>query len=209
MDEYLEVTESIKHKIKDVHWNIWDIGKDLAYAKEKKLYSLHYGTFEGYIKKEFDMSIRHAERFMKITTTFERQAVTDVGIAKLYMLTSVPTEKHIEIIRKIEKRDMNRKELEEEIKRIKDRIGVEPHYSSDPAEHQLKLIRQWNEVQAHLEAFPVAIKQLKEVYEQEEQNLKSDLKSEVANWLEAAKKYVFNEEILERVEKGKKAMEGL
>ncbi len=172
-----EHTQIIKHREKSIQLSFWDIGKDLKYIKEKSIFLEKYQNFEDYVVENFTFSLRHAERMMKVATEYERQAVIDVGLTKMYLILQVPEEHRDEIIQEVEEKGLTTKELSKKVKRFKDKSGT-------PAEHKgdmvFKLVRQFNIIESHYNGNIEFTK---------------DLKEEIGNWIASAEKYSFNEQI--------------
>ncbi len=182
-----EITQVIKHRLTSWKLNFYDIGKDLVYVKEKKLYMGKHDTFKEYVEETFELNIKQAQRFMKIVTTVEQRSdILTLGVTKLTQIAYLPEEEREEIIQLVKEKKINREEVSKRIERFKHYSGKPPSYSESKEETIYKLIRQGQEI-------------LK---------LGSSYKKSIENWITEANKYK-NKEISELKTKLKKHLESL
>jgi hypothetical protein len=80
--------ERIRLRLRHSTEDIIAIGKDLLMVKEQ----LEHGRFEAWIKAEFAMTLRTAERFMSVAERFGKDdIVSDLSASALYLLAAPST----------------------------------------------------------------------------------------------------------------------
>ena len=178
-----ESTQVIIHRAKSTKLNIWDMGNDLLFIQNNEQFKEeNFNSMEDYVnhyEEKFGFGYRQAQKYIAIAKELKRDELSSsVPLSKLYLLTQVPQEQRDKIISRVQAKNMSREDVEAVVKSMKAQAGTEPSYPSSPEEHILKLIRQWKEIKAHTEATQEAIKRLQ-----------SDLETEIANWIQGAKKY--------------------
>jgi len=136
-------TTIIQQREKSIHLSFWDIGNDLAYIREKRIYKEKYDTFEKYIDDNFKFSMRHANRMIAVSSEYNKDTVSQIGLSKLYLILSVPEDYQDEIIKQVETKDIRtREDLSREVKRFKGQVGERPAHSKDQSEFEYKLVRE-------------------------------------------------------------------
>ena len=169
-----ERTAIIKHKEKTIKQSVFDIGEQLLWINERNAWKVDHVSLKAYIEANFTFSDRQARKFMAVTTKFQGQAeLNSLGITKLYLLTQVPEEHVDEILEKVEKGEIEPKDITKEVRRFQHQAGGQPRYSDDPDEHKLKLLREWP-----------SIKEMKE-----------NIQTSLDKWIEQANKFSDDEEI--------------
>lgn len=107
-----------------------ETGQRLIILKER----LGHGNWEPWAKENLNFSLRKANRMMRFAEKFEDENsvffksdnLTDIGISKVWALLSAPEEVAEEVVNNPELPDMTVKELEEEIRRLKEKnAGLE------------------------------------------------------------------------------------
>ncbi|MAG76405.1 MAG: hypothetical protein CL811_06545 [Colwelliaceae bacterium] len=147
-----EMTKIIQQREKSIALSFFDIGKDLIYIRDKKLYLKNYKTFKDYIEDNFKFSKRSAEKYMAVTTRFQsRNEAASLGIEKLYILTQIQEEKSFELLEEAQETHIPRDKLIQRVNRMKSQAGEPPRYSDDRDEHDLKLIRQFQSLEIQFE----------------------------------------------------------
>lgn len=105
-------------------------GRRLNVIKER----LPHGEWEGWAKNNLEFSLRKANRMMSLAEKMEDESslfanpttLSDIGISKVWALLSAPEEVAEEVVNNPELPDMTVKELEEEIRRLKEKnAGLE------------------------------------------------------------------------------------
>jgi hypothetical protein len=143
MTELEQYTNIIKHREKSIKLNFWDIGRDLAYIKEKSLYKERYESFKAYVEGNFTFTPNHADKMIRVATEYGRQDLTvSIGLSKLYLLLQVPQEHREEILEMVEDKKITRNELQTQVKRFKSQAG-EVRTKQDE-EEKLGLLRQFD-----------------------------------------------------------------
>lgn len=120
-----------------------ETGQRLIILKER----LGHGNWEPWAKENLNFSLRKANRMMRFAEKFEDENsvffksdnLTDIGISKVWALLAAPEEVAEEVVNNPELPDMTVKELEEEIRRLKDKnAGLEKELM-DSADESLSL----------------------------------------------------------------------
>ena len=108
-----------------VQTNLWDMCNGLKEMRDGKLYKeLGYQNFEEYCGTEFNMSARNARKYISIIENIKpenRSTLTDFGMGKLYLLSTLSEADQQRITAENDVGDMTVKELEKEIKYLKDK----------------------------------------------------------------------------------------
>lgn len=102
-----------------------ETGQRLIILKER----LGHGNWESWAKENLNFSLRKANRMMKFAEKFEDENsvffksdnLTDIGISKVWALLAAPEEVAEEVVNNPELPDMTVKELEEEIRHLKEK----------------------------------------------------------------------------------------
>jgi len=140
-------TAVIIHRVKSIKLNYWDLGSDLLYIYQNKLYKQEHSSMEEYVenhKEDFGFGYRQAQKYIVIAQELKRDEVSSsIPIEKLQLLARIPEESRDEIIKLVEEEDksVDTKDLSREIKRFKGQVGTKPAYP-DQAEQEYKLIRE-------------------------------------------------------------------
>lgn len=120
-----------------------ETGQRLIILKER----LGHGNWEPWAKENLNFSLRKANRMMKFAEKFEDENsvffksdnLTDIGISKVWALLAAPEEVAEEVVNNPELPDMTVKELEEEIRRLKEKnAGLEKEIK-DSSDESLSL----------------------------------------------------------------------
>lgn len=118
-------------------------GRRLNVIKER----LPHGEWESWAKNNLEFSLRKANRMMSLAEKMEDDSslfanpttLADIGISKVWALLAAPEEVAEEVVNNPELPDMTVKELEEEIRRLKDKnAGLEKELM-DSADESLSL----------------------------------------------------------------------
>ena len=118
-------------------------GRRLNVIKER----LPHGEWESWAKNNLEFSLRKANRMMSLAEKMEDDSslfanpttLADVGISKVWALLSAPEEVAEEVVNNPKLPDMTVKELEEEIRRLKEKnAGLEKEIK-DSADESLSL----------------------------------------------------------------------
>lgn len=118
-------------------------GQRLNVIKER----LPHGEWESWAKNNLEFSLRKANRMMSLAEKMEDDSsifanpttLADVGISKVWALLSAPEEVAEEVVNNPKLPDMTVKELEEEIRRLKEKnAGLEKEIK-DSADESLSL----------------------------------------------------------------------
>lgn len=103
--------------------NLWDMCAGLKEMRDGKLYKeLGYSNFEEYCGTEFNMTAGNARRYISIIENIpeeNRAPVHGFGLRKLYLLSTLSEPEQAEIIEKTEIESATVRELEEEIKNLR------------------------------------------------------------------------------------------
>lgn len=171
------------------------IGTRLQEAKEK----VGYGSFEDWCQENLNYSKRTAERFMKLATEFGGEnsllsnttALSHFSITKALSLLKVPEEERETFLEEHKVEDMTTRELEEEIKRLKE--------EKEEAEEEAESLRTGRE-----DAEAEVSKMSREVEE-----LKQQLQEAEKNAVDAAEIDILKEKLEKEKTKAKEAQEKL
>ena len=104
--------------------NLWDMCAGLKEMRDGKLYKeLGYQNFEAYCSTAFNMSRRNAYYYISIVENMKPENVkliSHFGTTKLFLLSSLSEAEQAEITAENDVETMTVKQLEAEIKRLKD-----------------------------------------------------------------------------------------
>ena len=166
LDEYIQ---RIKHRENTIKTSVFDIGRELLYIKQERLYLGRYGTFKECIDDNFSFSIRQAEKFMSVANKFKEQSqLSSIGITKLYLLTQVPEESFDEVLEEVkENPKISVETVKKKVKLMMSAVGN----SKEPESKHLTLKRQFNIIRSQFE---------------DHITMKQDLKKSLNNWIEQA-----------------------
>ena len=171
------------------------IGARLQEAKEQ----IGHGNFEDWCQENLNYSKRTAERFMKLATEFGGEnsllsnttALSHFSITKALSLLKVPEEERETFVEEHKIEDMTTRELEEEIKRLKE--------EKEEAEEEAESLRTGRE-----DAEAEVNKMSREVEE-----LKRQLQDAEKNAVDAAEINILKEKLEKEKTKAKEAQEKL
>lgn len=108
-----------------VQTNLWDMCSGLKEMRDGKLYKeLGYQNFEEYCGTEFNMSAGNARRYISIIENIppeNRATLHGFGMGKLYLLSTLSEADQQKITAENNVQSMTVKELEKEIKYLKDK----------------------------------------------------------------------------------------
>ena len=103
--------------------SLWDMCAGLKEMRDGKLYKeLGYQNFEDYCGTEFNISRRHALRYISIFENYTKENVTSMshfGATKLYLLSTLSESEQEKITAENDVESMTVKQLESEIKELK------------------------------------------------------------------------------------------
>ena len=105
--------------------SLWDMCAGLKEMRDGKLYKeLGYQNFEDYCGTEFNISRRHALRYISIFENYTKENVTSMshfGATKLYLLSTLSESEQEKITAENDVESMTVKQLESEIKQLKEK----------------------------------------------------------------------------------------
>ena len=105
--------------------SLWDMCTGLKEMRDGKLYKeLGYQNFEDYCGTEFNISRRHALRYISIFENYTKENVTSMshfGATKLYLLSTLSESEQEKITAENDVESMTVKQLESEIKQLKEK----------------------------------------------------------------------------------------
>ena len=105
--------------------NLWEMCSGLKEMRDGKLYKeLGYQNFEAYCEKEFNMNRSNAHKYISIIENIKPENVSPVkhfGVSKLYLLSTLSESEQKEIIYNNDMDSITRKQLEAEIKQLKEK----------------------------------------------------------------------------------------
>ena len=108
-----------------VQTNLWDMCNGLKEMRDGKLYKeLGYQNFEEYCGTEFNMSAGNARKYISIIENIKpenRSTLNGFGMGKLYLLSTLSEADQEKITAENDVSEMTVKELEKEIKYLKDK----------------------------------------------------------------------------------------
>jgi len=139
-----ELTAIIKQRAASIQLSFWDIGKDLNFIQEKKIFKEKHKSLKDYIEGNFSFSYDHARKMMFVTGKYSRVVAETIGITKLYLLLQVPETYRDEVIELVKDKKIDREGLRKQVKRFKGQSGSKPSYSSNKEEHLYSLKRQFS-----------------------------------------------------------------
>ena len=105
--------------------NLWEMCSGLKEMRDGKLYKeLGYQNFEDYCGTEFNMSRRNAYRYISVIENCSKENVTSMshfGATKLYLLSTLSESEQEKITVENDVESMTVKELEKEIRQLKEK----------------------------------------------------------------------------------------
>ena len=105
--------------------NLWDMCAGLKEMRDGKLYKeLGYQNFEEYCGTEFGMSARNARNYISIIENIseeKRNSSSAFGVKKLYLLSTLSESEQAEITAENDVENMTVKQLEAEIRELKEK----------------------------------------------------------------------------------------
>ena len=169
-----------------------EAGRCLAVIKER----VGHGNWEDWCKMNLQFSERKARRMMKLASEMEnpesvfanRTTLSDIEISKVYALLAAPEEVQKAVLDDPKMEEMNVREFQDEIKRLKAELAAERTKEQvDTSAEELAAAEQ------KIEELSAQIKILQEgkseaEWEQEVQDLKQKIETETQKAKEAAKK---------------------
>lgn len=127
-----------------VQTNLWDMCSGLKEMRDGKLYKeLGYQNFEEYCGTEFNMSAGNARRYISIIENIpaeNRATLHGFGMGKLYLLSTLSQSDQQKITAENDVSEMTVKELEQQIKELKD---INEHLEEDieDRDHELRKVK--------------------------------------------------------------------
>lgn len=104
--------------------SLWDMCAGLKEMRDGKLYKeLGYQNFEDYCGTEFNISRRHALRYISIFENYTKENVTSMshfGATKLYLLSTLSESEQEKITAENDVESMTVKQLEAQVKKLKE-----------------------------------------------------------------------------------------
>lgn len=105
--------------------NLWDMCASLKEMRDGKLYrELGYQNFEDYCQKEFNMTARNARNYISIIENISdenRKTFSAFSSSKLYLLSTLSEAEQAEITAENDVENMTVKQLEAEIRELKEK----------------------------------------------------------------------------------------
>ena len=127
-----------------VQTNLWDMCNGLKEMRDGKLYKeLGYQNFEEYCGTEFNISRRNAYYYISIIENMSEENVktfSQIGKSKLYLLSTLSEADQQKITAENDVSEMTVKELEQQIKELKD---INEHLEEDieDRDHELRKVK--------------------------------------------------------------------
>jgi len=127
-----------------VQTNLWDMCSGLKEMRDGKLYKeLGYQNFEEYCGTEFNISRRNAYYYISIIENMSEENVktfSQIGKSKLYLLSTLSEPDQQKITSENDVQSMTVKELEQQIKELKD---INEHLEEDieDRDHELRKVK--------------------------------------------------------------------
>ena len=124
--------------------NLWEMCAGLKEMRDGKLYKeLGYKNFEDYCGAEFNMSAGNARRYISIVENISdenRAPVHGLGMRKLYLLSTLSEPEQQKITAENDVESMTVKQLEKEIRELKDRNSElkNTEWELEQAQRQIK-----------------------------------------------------------------------
>lgn len=124
--------------------SLWDMCAGLKEMRDGKLYKeLGYQNFEEYCGAEFNMSRRNAYRYISVIENCSKENVTSMshfGATKLFLLSSLSESEQEKITAENDVESMTVKQLEKEIRELKDRNSElkNTEWELEQAQRQIK-----------------------------------------------------------------------
>lgn len=127
-----------------VQTNLWDMCNGLKEMRDGKLYKeLGYQNFEEYCDTEFNISRRNAYYYISIIENMSEENVktfSQIGKSKLYLLSTLSEADQQKITTENNVSDMTVKELEKEIKKLKN-INEHLEENIEDRDHELRKMK--------------------------------------------------------------------
>lgn len=105
--------------------NLWDMCAGLKEMRDGKLYKeLGYQNFEDYCQTEFNMNRSNAHKYISIIENINQENVSTskhFGVSKLYLLSTLSEAEQAEITAENDVENMTVKQLEAEIRELKEK----------------------------------------------------------------------------------------
>ena len=105
--------------------NLWDMCAGLKEMRDGKLYKeLGYQNFEDYCQTEFNMNRSNAHKYISIIENINQENVSTskhFGVSKLYLLSTLSEAEQAEITAQNDVENMTVKQLEAEIRQLKEK----------------------------------------------------------------------------------------
>ena len=127
-----------------VQTNLWDMCSGLKEMRDGKLYKeLGYQNFEEYCGTEFNISRRNAYYYISIIENMSEENVktfSQIGKSKLYLLSTLSEPDQQKITAENDVQSMTVKELEQQIKELKD-INEHLEENIEDRDHELRKVK--------------------------------------------------------------------
>ena len=169
-----------------------EAGRCLTVIKER----VGHGNWEDWCKMNLQFSERKARRMMKLASEMEnpasifanRTTLSDIEISKVYALLAAPEEVQKAVLDDPKMEEMNVREFQDEIKRLKAELAAEraKEQADNSAEELEAAERKIEELSAQVKILQEG--KSKEEWEQEVEDLQKRIETEVQKAKEAARK---------------------
>lgn len=124
--------------------SLWEMCSGLKEMRDGKLYrELGYQNFEAYCEKEFNMNRSNAHKYISIIENIKPENVSTskhFGVSKLYLLSTLSKSEQEKITAENDVESMTVKQLEKEIRELKDRNSElkNTEWELEQAQRQIK-----------------------------------------------------------------------
>ena len=125
-DDYVKAVNlnyHIKAAAQVAQQSLYEMCKGFKEMRDSKLYKeLGYNTFEDYCEKETGIKRRQVYRYIEVIEKLPSDFVspgTQIGVKKLYLLSSLSEEERTEITEKTDLKNTSVRELEQQIRQIR------------------------------------------------------------------------------------------
>lgn len=124
-EKALSLDKKIKANAQIAQESLYEVCKGLKEMRDGKLYKeLGYQNFESYSEVEVGIKRSQAFKYIKAVETYENVSpgkhFEEIGVVKLYLLSTLSEPEREEIIEKVDIEDISKRDLEKEIKSLKE-----------------------------------------------------------------------------------------
>lgn len=110
---------SLKDAKNETGTGIWNIGRLLKIIKDRSLYRIKATFWREFCDKVIDIPVRTADRFIRISSTYDLPSVARWGVKKLDILLPLDEEERKTVMKTYEPERISARKLEEEISPLK------------------------------------------------------------------------------------------